>query len=530
MLSANVVMYHNDLAGTGVNSNEQTLSPISVNSAYFGKQFATPVDGNVYAEPLEMSGVNITTGAHQGIQNVVFVATANDSLYAINAGSGTVLWQTSVINNTNPGVLDVNPNAAANTVITAVPAADVDATDISPVIGIIATPVIDPTTNTIYFTAKTKEVVNGNTSDPIYVYQLYALNMSNGHLQTKIGATAGAGVLTLGETAVTNPGNPSISTYNYISGPSVADITGEGSGNVVVNGVNTVYFNALRNMNRTSLTLANGEIYIGFASHADEPPFEGWLLGVSAATMKLAGVFCVDPNGYDGGIWQDGGKIEVDSSGALYFVTGNGWFDSSLNAAGFPIFGDYGDSVVKLVTDSSTAANPNINGWGFHVADYFSPSDTETLNYDDLDLGSSGLVLLPAAAGSAAHPNLLVVGGKSGTLYLIDADTGKMGEFNPTTDNVVEELATPARILGSPHLFQRRFLRHRQKTTHRGKRGAQRTVPADPQLHHPRHVLLSRRHGKHLGGWKRQRHRLGVEHGNRRLDGLQRQQSVRRTL
>ena len=204
--------------------------------------------------------------------------------------------------------------------------------------------------------------------------------------------------------------------------------------------------------------MANGQIYIGFAgSGYVANNYHGWLLGVSASTMKLSGVFCSSPNGYDGGIWQDGGPIAVDSSGAIYIETGNGWFDSSLNAAGFPIFGDYGDSVVKLVPDSSTAANPNINGWGFHVADYFAPSDTETLNYDDLDLSSSGLVLLPASAGDAAHPNLLVAGSKNGTLYLIDTDTGKMGEFNATTDNVVEEITSPTGYWSSPTYFDGDF-------------------------------------------------------------------------
>ncbi len=457
LLSVNVLMYHNDLSGTGVNPNEVALTPVNVNSSSFGKQFTTPVDGQVYAEPLEMTEVNITTGAHQGVHNVVFVATANDSLYAIDAGNGAILWQTSVINNTNPGVLDVNPNANANTVITAVPSADVNSTDIMPIIGIIATPVIDPTTNTIYFTAKTKEVISGNSSKPVYVQQLYALNISNGHLQTTIGATVGTGVLTIAETAATSPNTPSSSTYTYLSGPSVVDTTGQGAGNVKVNGVNTIVFNALRQLNRPGLTLSNGQIIIGYASDGDQGPYHGWVLGVSASTMQLTGVFCEDPNGNDGGIWQSGGRIEVDSAGALYFETGNGLFDSTLNGAGFPSLGDYGDSVVKLVTDSSTAANPNINGWGFHVADYFTPFDQAGLNNDDTDLSSSGLVLLPPSAGNAADPNLLVASGKNGTLYLIDADTGKMGEFHTSTDNVVEELNTPAGYWSSPTYFNGDF-------------------------------------------------------------------------
>ena len=113
MLSAtNILTYLNDLSGTGANTNETTLTPLNVNAATFGKLFTSSVDGQVYAQPLYMAGVNITTGANQGIHNVVFVATAHDSLYAFNADNGALLWQTSFITNTAAGVLDVNPNIA----------------------------------------------------------------------------------------------------------------------------------------------------------------------------------------------------------------------------------------------------------------------------------------------------------------------------------------------------------------------------------------------------------------------------------
>src|SRR5690242_18403242 len=73
LLSGSVLSYHNDLASTGQNLGETILTPANVNVANFGKQFSTGLDGQVYAQPLYMSGVNITGGAHQGMHNVVYV-------------------------------------------------------------------------------------------------------------------------------------------------------------------------------------------------------------------------------------------------------------------------------------------------------------------------------------------------------------------------------------------------------------------------------------------------------------------------
>src|SRR5437660_8805410 len=93
--SVNLLTYHNDNASTGQNLAETALTPGNVNSTSFGKQFSTFVDGQVYAQPLYLSNVNITTGANRGTHNVAFVATEHDSAYAIDADSGQILWQDS---------------------------------------------------------------------------------------------------------------------------------------------------------------------------------------------------------------------------------------------------------------------------------------------------------------------------------------------------------------------------------------------------------------------------------------------------
>src|SRR2546426_7878459 len=145
--SQGVFTYHNDLARTGQNLNETILSPSNVNSTSFGKLFANPVDGQVYAQPLYVANVVIPD---QGTHNVVYVATENNTVYAFDADTqGAPLWHTS---------LSINGG-------TAVPSSDVNCSDLYPVIGVTSTLVIDPTTNTLYIVAKTKE---GPATAPSY--------------------------------------------------------------------------------------------------------------------------------------------------------------------------------------------------------------------------------------------------------------------------------------------------------------------------------------------------------------------------
>ncbi|HVX10938.1 MAG TPA: DUF4214 domain-containing protein [Pirellulales bacterium] len=381
----NVLNYHDDSSSTGANLNETVLTPANVNSSSFGQLATVPLDGQVYAEPLYVENVNISVGAQQGVHNVAFVATENDSVYAIDSTSGAVLWHTSFI----------NPAQG----ITTVPNGDTLNVSISPQLGITATPVIDPTSNTLYVIANTKEIRADGTH---YVYRLHALDLSTG--AEKLG-----GPLLIGDT-LDNNGN-----FTYLAGPSV-----KGTGDDSVNGI--VTFNALHELERPGLSLTDGNVYLAFSSHADTTAGHGWIMSVNAQTMQLNGVLCTTPNGSQGGVWQDGDEVTTTGSG-FYVSTGEGTFDSTLNAAGFPVNGDYGDSVIKFVYDPTTSpTNENANGWGLKIIDYFTPSNQAQLFTDDLDLGSGGVVLLPASAGTAAHPDLLVQGGKQGTVYLMDRD------------------------------------------------------------------------------------------------------------
>jgi len=358
--------YHNDNFRTGENLNETILTPANVNSATFGKLFTYALDGMTFASPLYVAHVNIPG---KGFHNVVYVATEHDSVYAFDADglSSTPLWQVSFI----------NPAAG----VTTVPAADTGETgDIPNEIGITGTPVIDPTTGTLYVVAKTKEVVGSTTN---YVQRLHALDITTG--------------------------------AEKFGGPVVIQASVPGTGDGASGG--QVPFNALRENQRTGLLLTNGVVYFGFSSHGDNPPFHGWVLGYNATTLKQVLVYNDTANGSEGGIWMNGDGLATDSTGNLYFITGNGTFDANTGGNA------YGDSFVKM---SPTGA----------VLDYFSPSVQSTLAANDLDLGSGGVLLLPDQSG--AHPHEMVSAGKNGTIYLVNRDN--MGQFNPNQDQIVQEL------------------------------------------------------------------------------------------
>jgi PQQ-like domain len=364
---------HNDNARTGANLNESTLNTSNVNSTSFGKLFSQPVDGEIYAQPLYIPGVNI---AGNGVHNTVFVATMNDSVYAFDADSASgskalPLWH---VNFTNP---------AAG--ITAVPAEDLQVEGYENVfgtVGILGTPVIDQSSGTIYFVARTKE--NGQ-----YFQRLHALDITSG---------------------AERPNSPVIIT---------ASVTGSGYDSV--NG--TVTFNSMLENQRAALALSNGVVYIAWASFDDRDPYHGWVMGYNAATLQQVAVYNDTPNGGRGGIWQSGNGPVIDASGSLYYLAGNGDWDGVNNL---------GSSIIKL--------SP-----GLTPTDFFTPSDWSGENQMDLDLGSSGPLLLPGT-------NLLVGGGKEGILYT--ASTAGMGHLQTSSSLTQAFQATVDEIHGAPVFWQ----------------------------------------------------------------------------
>jgi hypothetical protein len=376
----NVVTQHNDISRTGQNTNETILTPSNVTSNSFGKLFSYQIDGSAYAQPLYVGGVTIGTGPQAGTRhNVVFVATEHDSVYAFdadsNAGSNaSPLWKITLLDSAH----------GAGWGATSVPSGDVGTDDITPEIGITATPVIDTNTNTLYVVGKTKE--SGN-----YFQRLHALDITTGQEKTS---------------------------------PVTLSAQVNGNGNGSSGGV--VQFDAKLGNNRAGLLLLNGVVYIAFASHGDQGPYHGWILAYSANTLQQVGVFCPTANGAASGIWMSGAGLAADTinSGRLFVATGNGAFNAS---APYSNSMSYGDDIIRLEAGSGA----------MRVSDQFTAFNQQSLSNADLDLGSGGVLLLPDQS-SGGHTHLLVQASKEGRMYLVDRDN--LGGFNSNGDNIVQEV------------------------------------------------------------------------------------------
>ncbi len=152
-------------------------------------------------------------------------------------------------------------------------------------------------------------------------------------------------------------------------------------------------------------------------------------MAYDAATLRQESVLNLTPNGSEGAIWQSGAGPAADPQGNVYVMLGNGDFDSSLDARGFPARDDFGDSFLKISEIKRR----------LQVADYFTMFDVQTENDNDDDLGSGGPLVLPDMADAGGRVRHLVVGtGKDLNIYLLDRDA--MGKFNTNRNSIYEEL------------------------------------------------------------------------------------------
>jgi hypothetical protein len=370
--NVDVLTYHYDNGRSGANLNETTLTPVNVNSAHFGKKGEFVVDGLVDGQPLYLSQISV----NGQMKNVLYVATEHGSVYAFDADSingmtSTFLWKTSTLGSGET----TSDNRGCG--------------QVSPEIGITSTPVIDRSRNAIYVVAMSKNS-SGN-----YFQRLHALNLSTG-----------AELF----------GGPQTITAKY---PGTGD--NSSGGNVI--------FDPKQYKERPGLLQIGGTIYTTWSSHCDNRPYTSWVMSFSADTLAQTSVLNLTPNGNDGGIWMAGTAPAADTSGNLFFIIGNGTFDTTLDANGFPSKGDCGNCFVKLTTSS-----------GLKLADYFTPQNTVAESDADEDFGSGGGILLldvKDSGGTTRH--LSVAAGKDSVIYVVDRDS--MGKFNANTDQIYQEIS-----------------------------------------------------------------------------------------
>lgn len=375
---ADVPTQHNDARRSGLQLSETRLSPDTVNSPRFGLLASRSVDDKIYAQPLFLSSVLMPGNASR---DLVIVATANNSLYAFDAHDlgRSAEWQINLTLDGEAAVSakDVGKGPWAPN--------DGDDTNIEGRIGIIGTPVIDRRRHALYVVARSK-------SQGQFIQRLHAIDYRTG---------------------LSKPGWPV-----RIDAQVPRD-----------NGI--VTFNSRTQNQRAALLLWQSPrsprdhpvVMIAYGSHADGPPYHGWLIAYDAVSAEQVGAFCTTPNMDEnrvdspglfglpddsggGSIWQAGQGPLMDEAGQVYFMTGNGPYD--------PGRSNYGNSFVKLGFDRQT---------GFSVAGTFTPHHWRHLNKHDMDLGSAGPLWIPSIGR-------IVGGGKEGWLYALNPDA--LGGLEPS--------------------------------------------------------------------------------------------------
>jgi len=244
-----VLTQHNDLSRTGANTSETILTPANVKSTTFGKLFTDTVDGQVYAQPLYVANLSLSGGTH----NVVFVGTESNSVYAFDADTaGITYWHVKLGTPFSPSC-----------------------TDLTPIVGISGTPVIDLSSGTLYVDTKL-------ASGP--AQKLHALDITTG--------------------------------AEKFGGPVTISATD---------------FTASLEHQRPGLLLLNGVVYLGFGSHCDSGSYHGFVLGYNATNLTQLYSFNVTPTGSQGAVWSGGMAPAADTNGNIYIMTGNGTFDGTEN-------------------------------------------------------------------------------------------------------------------------------------------------------------------------------------------------------
>ncbi|HZQ22552.1 MAG TPA: pyrrolo-quinoline quinone [Terriglobales bacterium] len=315
LFATDVVTYHNDNARTGQNTKETLLTPLNVNASTFGKLMTLSVDGIVDAQPLYLANVTIPG---QGVHNVLYAATENDSVYAFDADTGTLYWQVSLVPaGQTPGDMVDGCNG------------------IVPTIGVTSTPVIDRSSGpngTIFVVGMTKDAL-GN-----YHQYLHALDVTTG--------------------------------AEEFSGPADIQAQYPGTGDNSQNGF--VIFDPKQYVARASLLLMNHVIYTAWASHCDARPYTGWIIGYNE-NLIAGPVINVTPNGIQGAIWQSGAGLAGDGTN-IFLLDANGTFDDTFDSNGFPSQGDYGNGFIKLSTANKSLAVADY----FNMYNTISESDSDS--------------------------------------------------------------------------------------------------------------------------------------------------------
>ena len=285
-----VLTYHGDNLRTGWFSAETQLTASNVNAMSFGLLHTVILDARVDAEPLYVAQQSIL---NKGIRNVVYVATENNTIYAIDADSGAILWHRHFGNPVPYQYKSFDDN-------------------VFPVMGILSTPVIDRALGNVYFVADT---YNGKVDS----FHLHAISLSSGKNVLKATTIKFSNLLANGATWKFNP-------KYHLQRPGLLE----------ANGAIYVAFGS------------NGDI------NPDQS--RGGIVRFDAKTLLRVGSDVTDTLGTNtndyflSSIWQSGYGPAADANGEIYFSTGN----SDPGKPSYSQSFNRPDSIVHLSADLSS--------------------------------------------------------------------------------------------------------------------------------------------------------------------------------
>jgi hypothetical protein len=352
---------------TGWYPDEASITPQLVSGGTFGQLWSTPVSGQVYAQPLLANGALV-------------VATENNDIYSLDPASGAQNW--------------------SKTLGTPWNASDIGCEDLAPTIGVTATPVIDPATNTAYLTHKT--YVSGHAGAARWYMD--AIDIATGAEQS---------------------GFPVELSGAAQNAPAQS-------------------FQPTAELQRPGLLLMNGVVYAAFGSDCDHPVWQGWVFGVSTAGVTKAR-WVADATGEGAGIWQSGAGLTSDGSGSILLSTGNGGAPTTPTPGKTPP-SNLGESIVRLQVQSDGSLK---------ATDFFAPFDASSLDGWDADFASGGVTGLPGEYfGTATIPHLAVAVGKDGYVYLLNRDNlGGIAQGPSGSDNVVQRIGPYGGVWSRPGVW-----------------------------------------------------------------------------
>ncbi|GAO19168.1 hypothetical protein UVI_02014690 [Ustilaginoidea virens] len=342
------------------------MDPAVVGSDQFGQVFRTTLPGVWVGQPEQIFSQPLVYTPNNDPRQYVYFATTQNNVYKLDAKTGQIL-------------------ASRNLHIPFL-TADLDGcVDINPTIGITATGVIDPDTDTLYLTSKTYvdqtggQKAQGRTAGRYYVHALDVNSLAE------------------------RPNFP-------------VDLEGIRASNAP----DRIFKGGIHHQ-RTALLHEGNYVYAGFASHCVQYDFTGWVIGWDKTTGKIVENWATEGQGVPttvkgGGIWMSGGGIASDDQGSIFLATGNG-YASQLSEA--PVRGFNPPTSLE-----EAALHMSINADGsLRLVDFFMPWEKQALDGADKDLGTSPLEILPSQFSCGAIKRIGVVTGKSGKTYFLNLDS-----------------------------------------------------------------------------------------------------------